>query len=178
MPANPAAGRDDTGPSRRTRPSLEAVIDQVVDKIKVIAEPILTSLGLLLVDASYGRSRHGGQMKITIDKLSGGVTLSDCTQVSRFVGRALDVDEVISERYTLEVSSPGLDRRLVSREDFVRFVGSKLRVKTRQPIDNQKVFIGYLSAFADDTLHLQIDPDGVRQLAWANVDEARLEVVF
>ena len=157
---------------------MEAVIDTVVEKVKVIAEPILVSLGLMWVAAAYGRSRHGGQLKITIDRLPGGVTLEDCTQVSRYVGRALDVDEVIRDRYTLEVSSPGLDRLLVSREDFVRFVGSRMRVKTRQPIDDQRVFIGQLSAFADDTLHLQIDPHGVRQVAWADVVEARLEVTF
>ena len=159
-------------------PILEAVIDQVVEKVKVIAEPILASLGLVWVSATYGRSRHGGQLKITIDKVPGGVTLEDCTHVSRFVGRAIEVDEVISDRYTLEVSSPGLDRLLISREDFVRFVGSRVRVKTRQPIEGQSVIVGHLSAFADDTLHLQIEPDVVRQVAWADVVEARLEVTF
>jgi len=157
---------------------LETVIDMLVEKVKGIAEPILALLGLSWVDAAYGRSRQGGQLKITIDRVPGGVTLEDCAQVSRFVGRALDANEVIPDRYRLEVSSPGLDRRLVSREDFVRFVGRKVRVKTRRPIDDQKVFIGHLSKFADDTLYLQIDPQEMRPVAWADVAEARLEVTF
>ena len=160
------------------RSCLEVLIDTVEEKVKAIAEPILASLGVMLVSVRYGRSRHEGRLKITIDRVPGGVTVEDCAQVSRFVGRALDVNEVISDRYTLEVSSPGLDRLLISREDFFRFVGHRVRVKTRRPIDGQKVFIGQLSRFSDDTLYLQMDPQGVRQVAWADVAETRLEVVF
>ncbi len=81
----------------------------VVDQIKKIGEPIFLSLGLRCVEIIYSGPRQGGSLKVFLDK-EGGITLEDCARVSRSLGTALDVADLIPYRYTLEVSSPGLDR--------------------------------------------------------------------
>lgn len=149
----------------------------VIDNIKNVAEPILKSLGLELVDIEYAGSHRGGGLRIFIDKPE-GVTLDDCEKVSRYLGQALDVEDPIPHRYTLEVSSPGLDRPLKRKEDFIRFLGKKIKLKTFLPIDNQKVFVGRLADFKEDKAFLRMEQGGERQIPFEQIAQARLEVEF
>jgi ribosome maturation factor RimP len=150
----------------------------VVKKVQALAEPVLAALGLEWVDAVYGSARPGGHLKITIDKRVGGVTVDDCAEVSRYLGRALDVEEAVSHRYTLEVSSPGLDRKLVRREDFVRFTGKKIRVKRRVTVGAHAVYVGRLIDFKEETLSLELKEGEKTEIPLSDVAEARLEVEF
>ena len=151
--------------------------EALIDRVKNVAEPILRSLGLDLFDVVYSGSPKRGALRIFIDKKE-GVTLDDCEKVSRYIGHALDVEDPIPHQYTLEVSSPGLDRPLKRKEDFLRFIGKKVKVKTTLPIGNQKVFVGRLADFREETAYLLFDPVGEVQIPFDQIAQARLEVEF
>ena len=149
----------------------------LVDKIKQIAEPMLRSLGLELVEVEYAGSQRGGTLRVFIDKEK-GVTLDDCEKVSRYLSKALDVEDPIPHHYTFEVSSPGLDRPLRKREDFIRSVGKKVKVKTFAPIANQKVFTGRLADFKEESVILHLEGGQAFEIPLDQIAQARLEVEF
>ena len=101
-------------------------------------------------------------LRVFLDKLGAsadpltGVTHEDCAKFSREFGTILDVEDAVSGPYTLEVSSPGLDRRLIKAADFSRFVGSRVKLTTRQAVENNRHFEGRLESFADGRLTLDL----------------------
>src|SRR6266436_8958552 len=105
-----------------------------IDKVRDIAERVAASSGLDVVEVELRGGGKARMLRIVIDKLA-GVTHADCANVSREVGTILDVEDAISGSYTLEVSSPGLDRKLTKAAEFDRFVGSRLKVMTRNPVN-------------------------------------------
>lgn len=149
--------------------------DVVVDRVKAIAEPIIASLGMELVEAESAVEHGRRILRIYIDK-QGGVTLDDCADVSRELGVALDVDDPINERYVLEVSSPGLDRPLFKEADYIKFAGRKVRLRTKTAVEGRKNFKATIVG-AKDGAATVMDADG-RQwvLEIANIEKARLEV--
>ncbi len=149
----------------------------LVDRVKQIAEPMLRSLGLELVEVEYAGSQRSGTLRVFIDKEK-GVTLDDCEKVSRYLSQALDVEDPIPHHYTFEVSSPGLDRPLRKREDFVRSVGKKVKVKTAAPIDNQKVFTGRFVRFEEEKVVLHLEGEKEIIIPFDQIAQARLEVEF
>ena len=149
----------------------------LIDKVKQIAEPMLRSLGLELVDIEYAGSPRSGILRVFIDKQA-GVTLEDCEKVSRYLGQALDVEDPIPNHYTFEVSSPGLDRPLKRREDFLRSIGKKVKIKTRDPIENQKVFSGQLTDFKEDQAVVLLESGKEQRILFDQVAQARLQVEF
>jgi ribosome maturation factor RimP len=157
---------------------LGARMSDAVEKIRQILDPIVESMGLLLWDMEF--HKHGPQwlLRIYIDRESGGVTLMDCEQVSRDLSAALDVEDVIPHAYTLEVSSPGLDRTLTRPEHFVRFIGSIVKVKTYQPIQGQKVFRGKLLGMGDSIIKVELETTVVLEIPLSNITKASLEVVL
>jgi ribosome maturation factor RimP len=98
--------------------------------------------------------------------------------VSRDLSAALDVEDNISHAYTLEVSSPGLDRTLSKPEHFVRFTGSMVRIKTYQPINEQKVFRGRLLGLAEDMIKMELETGTVIEIPMTGITKASLEVEF
>lgn len=149
----------------------------LVDKVKQIAEPMLRSLGLELVEVEYAGSQRSGTLRVFIDKEK-GVTLDDCEKVSRYLSQALDVEDPIPHHYTFEVSSPGLDRPLRKRDDFIRSVGKKVKIKTSTPIDNQKVFAGRLADFKEEKMVLHLEGGKEVIIPLDQITQARLEVEF
>lgn len=147
----------------------------LTDKIRTIAEPLFLSLGIELYDIEYGGPQRGGLLRIMIDK-KGGVTLEDCAKASRYLSKVLDLEEIISQRYTLEVSSPGLNRPLKSREHFVRVIGKKVKLKTFNSIGKQKIFVGRLSGFKEDKVFLQLDHGEEQEIPYNQIAQACLEV--
>ena len=101
-------------------------------------------------------------LRVFLDKLGAsadpltGVTHEDCAKFSREFGTILDVEDAVSGPYTLEVSSPGLDRRLIKATDFSRFVGSRVKLTTRQAVENNRHFEGRLESFIDGRLTLDL----------------------
>lgn len=121
-----------------------------------LIEPILMAEELELVDVEYKKEGKSWVLRIFIDK-EGGVTIADCQKVSRLTGDLIDVEETITTTYSLEVSSPGLNRVLKREEDFLKFKGRQIYVHSLSPIDNRKKFNGILTDFKDQTVFIEVD---------------------
>ena len=146
-------------------------------KLRSLAQPVVEGLGMELVDVAIVTDHGRRVLRVTIDK-PGGVTVDDCGDVSRELGTILDVEDPIPQRYSLEVSSPGLDRPLLSEKDFIRFSGKKARIKTREAIEGRKNFKGTIDAVAQGRVRVT-DFDGkVFEIPFPIIDTARLEIEF
>ena len=147
---------------------------EIEDHVRKIADPILSDEGIELVQIDYRREARGWVLRLYIDK-EGGVTLDDCTRVSHEVGRSLDVEDVILNPYTLEVSSPGLTRSLKDEKDFIKYCNRLIKVKTFNPIENQRQFKGRLLKVSDNRIEIETST-GVVQIPLGNVAKANLEI--
>ncbi len=129
------------------------------ERVRGIAERVAASSGLEVVDVEFrGGGGKARMLRVFIDK-PGGVTHEDCALYSNEFGTILDVEDVIpGGAYTLEVSSPGLDRKLSRPADFERFVGSRVKLMTREPVDGNRFFEGRLESFHDGCLELALSP--------------------
>jgi ribosome maturation factor RimP len=126
-----------------------------IDKVREIAERVAASSGLEVVEVEL-RGGKARMLRIVIDKPA-GVTHEDCATVSREVGTILDVEETISGSYTLEVSSPGPDRKLIRPADYERFKGSRIKLTTQQPVNGNRHFEGRLENFEHGRLTLDLN---------------------
>jgi ribosome maturation factor RimP len=147
----------------------------IEQRAREIAEPILAAEGFELVDVEYVREHQHWILRLFIDK-EGGVGLDDCSQASHAVETALDVADLIDHAYSLEVSSPGLDRRLRKREHFARVTGKKVKVKTYGPVGQppRKSFSGLLTQVEEDAVTVEVEGAGpfripMREIAKANL---------
>ncbi len=149
------------------------ISEEIADRVKALANPILFNEGMELVDIEYRRESRGWVLRLYLDK-EGGVTLGDCTRISQEVGRTLDVEDIIETPYTLEVSSPGLTRRLKTEKDFMKYQGSLIKVKTVDPIENRRQFKGKLLGVFEERIEIEIE-GGVFQIPLSNVGKANVE---
>jgi ribosome maturation factor RimP len=152
-------------------------MSDAAEGIRRIIAPILESMSLSLWDMEFQKQGPKWLLRIYIDRES-GVTLNDCESVSRDLSAVLDVEDIIPHAFTLEVSSPGLDRTLTKPEHFVRFAGSTVKVKTYQPIDGQKVFRGKLLGMGENTIRVEIETQGGLEIPLSNITKVSLEVEF
>ena len=148
----------------------------VTESIEELVTPVIIENHLELVDVEYKKEGKNWFLRIFIDK-EGGVTVADCTQVSRHIEDLIDVEEVVPTSYVLEVSSPGLDRPLKKEKDFLRFKGKRAHVTTYTPIHQQKNFKGTIRDFQKDILFLDIDNQPV-EIPRNQIAKARLEIEF
>ena len=128
----------------------------VTQSVTELIEPGLLADGLELVDVEFKKEGKNWILRIYIDR-EGGVTLADCQKVSRLAGDLIEVEEVIEPVYTLEVSSPGLNRVLKKEKDFLKYSGKKIYVQCHAPMDGRKKFTGILTDFIDQSIHLEVD---------------------
>ena len=126
------------------------------NRIWEIAEPAIQSEGMELVCVECLQMKSRWLVRLYIDR-DGGVTIDDCALISDHIGDLLDVNDVPPEAYTLEISSPGLDRPLVKDKDFIRFLGSRVIIQTEYKIDGIKNFKGILKDY-------QIGEDGKKTI--------------
>ncbi len=150
----------------------------IIDQIRRLLDPILGSLGLTLWDMEFQKQGPKWLLRIYIDREGTGVTLNDCEAVSRDLGAILDVEDVVPHAYTLEVSSPGLDRTLTKPEHFIRFSGSAVKVKTYQQINGQKVFHGKLLGLTGDVVDMELETGAVMKIRLSDIAKASLVVEF
>ena len=133
-----------------------------VERVREIAERVAASSGLEVVEVEILGGGKARMLRVFLDKASAGtdplagVTHEDCANFSREFGTILDVEDVMPGSYTLEVSSPGLDRKLIKPADFTRFTGSRMKLTTRQPVDNNRHFEGRLESFKDGKLTMDL----------------------
>jgi ribosome maturation factor RimP len=148
--------------------------ETVIQQVESIARPIIEEMGLDLVEIQYRREQRGWVLRLVIDKQD-GVGLDDCAAVSREVSQILDIEDFIEQAYNLEVSSPGLDRPLKSKADFVRFIGRMARIKTSEPIDGEHVFIGKITKTEGESIFLTVGSREAK-IPFSQIAKARLEV--
>jgi ribosome maturation factor RimP len=131
--------------------------------------------GLELLATELAGSGSGAIVRLVVDGPE-GVTLDQCSAVSRQASAMLDIEDPINHAYTLEVSSPGLDRKLYSKEDFERFVGEQVKIRMQPSFREHRVIAGRLVGLFDEEVHLKLDTDEDIRLPYGEVFEARLEV--
>ena len=157
----------------------------LVDELLDLVEPILDDAGFELVDLEFKQEGPEWFLRIFIDK-EGGINLDDCAEISREVSAILEVEDIIDRAYRLEVSSPGLDRPLKKPEDFDRFAGERVKVKTLDLIDpderghKRKTFTGTLLGLHDGRIRIrQTDKKGGEvEIALTEVGTANLDPEF
>ena len=152
------------------------VMGMVLDRnrIRQLVAMAVESLGYELVDFELKGAANSSILRIYIDKPE-GIAHSDCGLVSEQVGTVLDVEDVIPHKYTLEVSSPGLDRKLVKESDFSRFEGKLAKIQTRIPLQHQKVFKGRLKGLRNGSVVLELPQGNEMEIPLDVIQEARLE---
>src|SRR3990172_2011345 len=129
---------------------------EVLDRVREAVRRIVQFAGLELVHLESNHRPGGVVLRVYIDKV-GGVSVDDCARISRQISAQFDVDDPIPGSYTLEVSSPGLDRPLVSDADFERFAGQRVRLSTYAPIDGRRNFQGRLIGLREGVVHMALD---------------------
>jgi ribosome maturation factor RimP len=134
-----------------------------LDRVREVAERVAASSGLEVVEIEFRGGGKARMLRVFLDKVSAapgdplaGVTHEDCVKFSREFGTILDVEDAVPGSYTLEVSSPGLDRKLTKAAEFERFVGSRVKLTTRNPVNNNRYFEGRLESFRDGRLMLDL----------------------
>lgn len=152
-----------------------------------VAEPILRAHGAELVDVEYKTEPGGWVLRFYVEKLGSSVVKADtksaavdlelCANVARELSPALDVLDAIPHKYSLEVSSPGVERPLRTQADFERFAGSKAKVVLHEPVDGQKVFVGHLGSVDGDGLHIEV-ASKTHIVKLENIQRARLVFEF
>jgi ribosome maturation factor RimP len=148
---------------------------EVVERVRSLAQPILMDRGLELVDVEFRRESRGWILRLYVDR-AGGVTVDDCQRVSEELGDHLDVEDLIDHPYSLEVSSPGLDRPLTRESDFAAFAGKAARITTHEAIEGQHNFRGRLAGLVEGVVLLDL-PDGRRvSIPRRLIARARLEI--
>lgn len=138
-----------------------------------LLEPTVNGLGFELTDLEFRQGRGGALLRLFIDRENDGISVDDCELVSRQVSAILDVEDPIGGNYRLEVSSPGLDRRLTKPVHFARFAGAKVQVQLRRSTEGRRRIRGILLERSDSVLAVR-DDGKVWQLALADVDSVRL----
>ena len=148
-----------------------------VKQLEPIIAPVVTGHGYELVEVEFKTELGGWILRVFIDK-EGGVSLEDCASVSRELSAVLDVEDVIPQHYSLEVSSPGLDRPLKKEADFARFVGKKAKIRTRHPVgESRRNFSGTLVAVESGKVKIDVG-DQVCEVPVDDVEKANLVYEF
>ena len=157
---------------------------QPLEQIRAIAERVAASRGLEIWDIQSRRETGGHVIRVFIDRPGPSATpdesvsIEDCEQVNREIGTILDVEDPLPFAYTLEVSSPGLNRPLRNLEDYRRFAGRLAKVVVSEPVDNQKAFEGRLNGVDGDVVLLEASNGRLHKLPLRLITRGRLEVEF
>ena len=144
------------------------------ERVRSLIQEVVESQGYELVDAEFKGGGKSSILRIFIDKPA-GISHHDCELISEQVGTVLDVEDLIPSAYTLEVSSPGLDRKLVKESDYTRFDGKLARIQTRISLNQQKVFRGRLRGVHDGKVRLELPNGDQMDIPSDVIQEARLE---
>src|ERR1700752_3343376 len=147
----------------------------VAERVRHLAEQTAIDHGLELVHAEVAGPEGHPIVRVFIDK-PGGVTHDDCSDVSHHLSTVLDVQDFIHSAYTLEVSSPGIERGLYKPADYERFAGHLAKIKTRSAIKNQRNFRGRIVGLAESEVILEDKTSGQVRIPFAEIAKANLEV--
>ena len=143
-------------------------------KTEELVMPIIERFGYELWDVEYVKEGSDYYLRIYADK-EGGFTVDDCEAVSRAIDPLLDEEDFISDAYILEVSSPGLTRKLVKDRDFDRSIGRLIRVNRYKAVDGEKSYVGNLKEYDNENLTVEITADNIVTIPRNNISMVRLE---
>lgn len=151
----------------------------ITEQIEALARPLTASLGVELVELEYKREGRHMVLRLFIDK-DGGVSLDDCSAVSRELAAVLDIEDIIPDKYTLEVSSPGLNRPLKTRSHYESYTGRLVKIKTFETLPDdagnlRKTFLGELLGISGDLIRLKLQEGQTASIPFAAVAKANLE---
>lgn len=148
---------------------------EVVEQVEEMARPVAARMGLEVVDIQLLGEIHRPLLRVLMDRPEGGITVEECARVNEALSRQLDLYDLFATSYTLEVSSPGLDRPLRTDADFRRFAGRRAEITIYAPIDGQRRFRGMLLGVLGDAVVVQIDERQVH-VPKGEIAQARLAV--
>jgi ribosome maturation factor RimP len=156
----------------------------VVEQVRAVASRVAESYGLEIFDVQFRREAPGMVLRVQIDRLgpaasaADSVSVDDCAKVSRELSAILDVEDVVPIAYTLEVSSPGLDRPLRQLDDYRRFAGRRAKIVVRQPVDGQGFFRGTLGGVDGREVLIEAEDRRTHRVPVDLITRANLEVEF
>jgi ribosome maturation factor RimP len=143
-------------------------------KIEDLLSPIAARERIEIVDVQYVKEAGDWIARIFIDK-DGGVTINDCENISCIFSDFLDENDILKDSYVLEISSPGFNRVLKNEKNFRRFMGSKTRIQTFKPINNQRNFLGTLLNFEDSRIKIDDIISGIVEIEFSDIKKANIE---
>jgi ribosome maturation factor RimP len=155
-----------------------------LERIREIAGRVADTYGLLVDDVVVRRERGNDVLRVVLDRPGSGATpedsvsITDCERVSQELSTILDVEDLLPDSYTLEVSSPGLDRPLRDARDYLRFAGRLAKLVTREPVNRQTAFAGRLRGMDGEDVLFENEGGKLVRLPLALISRARLEVEF
>jgi ribosome maturation factor RimP len=158
--------------------------ETVVEQIRVVAGRVAASYGLDIFDVQFRREAPGMVLRVQLDRPGpaatpdDGVSVDDCARVSRDLSAILDVEDVVPTAYTLEVSSPGLDRPLRNSGDYDRFTGRQAKIVMRERVDGQGFFRGKLGGLDGDAVLIDAEDGKRHRVPLQVITRANLEVEF
>ncbi len=155
--------------------SLKMIEASLFEKIRSIAAEVIKARSFEFVHFESAGTKRNPVFRIFVDK-EGGITIDDCSEVSRAIEDLLDADDFIPTAYVLEVSSPGIERGLYSIADFVRFVGNEIRLRTIEPVSEKSNFVGTLTEVVGEDVIIEDRTVGSVRFAYANVKKANLKM--
>jgi ribosome maturation factor RimP len=156
----------------------------VAEQVRNVATRVAQTYGLDIFDVQFRREAAGMVLRVLIDRpgpaatAEESVSVDDCAHVSRDLSAMLDVEDIVPTAYTLEVSSPGLDRPLRHADDYRRFAGRRAKIVMREPVDGQTFFKGRLAGADGQTVLIDGDDGRRHQVPVAVITRANLEVEF
>jgi ribosome maturation factor RimP len=143
-------------------------------KMKDLLAPVAAREKIEIVDVQYVKEAGDWIARIFIDK-DGGVTINDCENISYIFSTFLDRGDILKDSYVLEISSPGFNRVLKNEKSFRRFMGSKTRIQTFKPINNQRNFLGTLLNFEDGRIKIDDVVNGIVEIEFSDIKKANIE---
>lgn len=151
---------------------------RITDEVAGFAQPLIEKENLELVDVEYVKEGDNHYLRIYIDS-EDGVGIKECEKISNIMDKKLDELDPIKESYILEISSPGIERPLKKLEDFDRFKGKLVLIKTYAPIEDKKEFTGYISERNGETIFLQLKDNNENiEISFSDIAKARLTIDF
>jgi ribosome maturation factor RimP len=156
----------------------------IADKVREVAARVAGTYHLDIFDVQFRREAGGMVLRVRIDRpgpaatAEESVSVEDCARVSRDLSAVLDVEDIVPAAYTLEVSSPGLDRPLRGADDYRRFAGRRAKVVMREPVDGQTFFKGRLAGLDGDAVVIDGDDGRRHRVPMPTITRANLEVEF
>ena len=148
---------------------------QVATSLRDLLASVVTSMGFEFVGCELQRQGHSALLRVYIDK-ENGLTIDDCSKVSRQLSATLDVENPIQGRYTLEVSSPGIDRPLFEIAHFTKYIGSMVKLRLAVPLEERRNWVGILTRVAGENIHLLVEDKEI-VVSFSDIEKAKTIVM-